>query len=322
MRPVFWNMFGFILPKRGKGGGGIKLSAQELNNQMYMEIFNRVSNVALSRFKWSGLPESCRPEVLEMTLFFYGRALFFEDPLLGYLHTPVNLPGPFNVYYESVKRIAYSFEYYAEYDLNNSVLIKANHNMFPDYQTVWNYTPKIANCMRAIDVHTETLKRPYMIVCPEKMVESARRILEKIGDNEIAVIGEQFGDNGEIKILPLATSSNLQDMWANVKNYLNQVYSSLGVKNSYTEKKERMITAEAEGEGNAIRHALESELAERQLACERINRMFGLNVSVEANETEQFMDELIEAEAARVTGLVNLDREEEEDDVLRDREET
>lgn len=301
------SFFGNVLPQFGVK----KVTAAQLNNQQYGEIFNRITNIALSRFKWHGLPDTCRPEILEQTLFFYGCALFMDDPELGFIHTPVNLTGPFNVYYESINRHAYSFNYNKEFNIDNSVLIKANHTMFPDYLTVWNYTPKIANCMRAIDVHTETLKRPFILVCPDKDVPSAKTLLERISDNEVCVMGERLGENGEIKILPLGTVSNLQDMWANVKNYLNQVFSSLGVKNSYTEKRERMITSEAEGEGNAIRHSLESELYERQLACERINRMFGLNVSVEANEIEEFMEELMEAEAARVSGIVNGQQGEE-----------
>lgn len=296
------NFYGHILPSFVGPKGA---TAKQLNNQQYSEIFNRIMNIALSRFKWSGLPDTCRPEILEETLFFYGCALFMFDEDLGYIHTPVNLPGPYNVYYESINRDAFSFEYNKTFSIDNSVLIKANHSMMPDYLIAWNYAPKIANCMRAIDVHTETLKRPFMITCPDKVLQSVKTMLNKIADNEVAAIGEKLGENGEIKVLPFGSVSNLQDMWANVKNYLNQVYSSLGVKNSYTEKRERMITSEAEGEGNAIRHSLESELNERELACERINRMFGLNVKVEANEIETFMDELMEAEAARVSGIVN-----------------
>lgn len=300
------SFFGNILPFFG---GPKKMTAKDLNNQQYAEIFNRISNIAIARFKWSGLPKTCRPEVLEETLYFYGSALFLEDPDLGFLHTPCSLPGPYNVYNESIIRYAKAFEYDKEYNITNSVVIKANHTMFPDYLTTWAYTPKIANCMRAIDVHTETLKRPFIITCPDKTVSSARKMIEQISDNQVCVMGEKLGENGEIKVIPLATVSNLQDMWANVKNYFNQVYSALGVKNSYTEKRERMITSEAEGEGNAIRHSLESELAERKLACERINSMFGLNVNVEANEIETFMEELMEAEAARVSGIIGGDTE-------------
>ena len=306
------NFFGFILPFMQ----GPKLKAQQLNNAQYSEVFNRITNVALSRFKWNGLPDTCRPEILEETLYFYGSALFFFDPDLGFIHTPAEYPGPYNVYYESIRREAHSFNYNKWYDDTNSVIIKANHSMFPDYLTTWNYTPKIANSMRAIDVHLETLKRPFMISAPEKMVKSISTAISKVGDNEVAVVGMGLGEDVKLNVLNLGTTSNLQDMWATTKNYFNQVYSALGVKNSYTEKRERMITSEAEGEGNAIRHVLESELDERKLACERINEMFGLNVSVEANEIETFMDELMRAEAARVSGMVGTEEQEDDTDVL------
>lgn len=313
------NLFGFTLPSFNCGNA--KISTKDLNNQQYYEIFNRITNIALSRFKWINLPNSCNPQVLEETLFFYGKALFMMDEDLGFIHTPVNLPGPFNVYYQSIERHAYSFAYNKVYNINNSVLIKANHTMLPDWITVWTYTPKIANCLRAIDVHTETLKRPFLITCPDKTTASVRQALNKIADNEIAIVGEKIGDDKIIDVKPLTSSSNLQDMWANVKNYLNQVYSSLGVKNSFTEKRERMITTEAEGEGNAIRHSLESELEERKMACKLINKMYGLDVKVEANETNEFLYERMKAEAARVTGILGIDNSQEEIDEEEEEEE-
>lgn len=303
------NFFGYNIPFMPMG---TKLTSKQLNNAQYGDIFNRITNIALSRFKWYGLPDTCRPEILEETLYFYGSALFFYDEDLGFIHTPADYPGPFNVYYESVRRQAHSFNYDKWYDIDNSVIIKANHSMFPDYLTTWNYTPKIANSLRAIDVHTETLKRPFIITGPEKCKTSISAAMNKIADNEVAIIGQKLGQDFEIKVLNLATTSYLPDMWANVKNYFNQVFSSLGVKNSYTEKRERMITSEVEGEGNAVRHMLESGLNERQLACERINKMFGLNLSVEANEIESFMDELIEMQAARITGTVPGENNESE----------
>lgn len=296
------DFFGWMLPQFMPAK--FAKSAQYLNNVQCMNVFNMITNIALSRFKWINLPDTCMPDVLEQTLFFYGRALFFEDDDLGFVHTPVMLPGPFNIYFESTVRQAYSFcNYRKTLSINDSVLIRANHTMAPDYLTVWNYAPKITNCMRAIDVHTETLKRPFMVTCQEKDKQNIRNAINKIADNDIAVVGQKFTDGSAINVMNLVKDSHLQDMWANVKNYFNQCYNSLGIKNNYTEKRERMITTEAEGEGNSIRHMLEAELDERKRACELINDMFGLNVDVEANELETFTDEMLEAQAARVSGM-------------------
>lgn len=273
------------------GPCGCNPSAAQMNNIVNMEIINRLVNIGLSRFRWSGLPETCNERALEITLFFYGNAVFFRDPDLGFIHTPVNLVGPYNVYFESIRREAYSYNYNRTLGLDDSVLIRANRNSSPDWYTVWTYASKITNALRAIDVHTETLKRPYAIKCDEKNKQSVIAALKKIQDNDIAIIGDKFASNSVLEVLNLATNSYLDQMWGNVKNYLQQVYTAFGINNTFTSKKERLVVSESQGETNVIRHTLESELYARQTACEQINKMFGLNVSVESNQVDVFAEE-------------------------------
>lgn len=272
-----------------------KASTKYLNSVQCMEIFNQLLNIALSRFEWSGLPVTCNPMVLEKTLLFYGKALFFyDDEIGGFFHTPCNLPGPFNIYYESIVREAYSFNYRETYTIEDSVLIKASQTMVPDYLSIWNYVPRIADGIRAIDVHMQTLKRPYVIICEEKQRNTVIRTINRITDNEIAVIGGKGMTGSDISVLNLNSSSNLSEMWSCVKQYYNAVFNSLGIKNAFTDKKERLVTTEANGQTNSTRHALESELYAREIAAEEINRMYGLNVSVRSREVEDFTDEMIE----------------------------
>ena len=305
------NFFGWELPlfvpkKQAR-------SAKYQNDIQTIDIFNRLTNIALSRFKWYNLPETCYADVLEETLFFYGTAVFFKDPDYGFIHTPVNLPGPFNIYYESTVREAYSFgNFHRKLSIDDSVLIRNNHTQTPDYLTVWNYAPRIANCLRAIDVHTETLKRPFMVRCQEKEVQSAKTAIHKIMENEPLVLGDKFGNADSFNVLSLGKECYLGEFWNNVRQYCDQCFNSLGIRNTYTTKREQMISAEAEGDANSVRHTLESALDERQHACELINRMFHLNVYVEANELGEFRDETIELMAARVTGTTDKQKEGEE----------
>ena len=289
-----YDIFGYTLPalKLPKG----KNNAKYLNSVQVREVFTRLANSALSRFKWTGLPETCDERILESTLFFYGCALFMFDEDLGYIHTPVNLPGPYNIYYESIRRNAWSFNYNKWFDIDNSVLIRANKTMSPDYLICWTFAPKIADAIRSCDVHGQTLKSPFGIVCSEQDKQSAQTALRKIEDNEIAVFGNKFGERAPYQVLNFVSSCWLPEMWSNVKNYLEQAYTSLGIEASFTTKKERQITSEVEGQNNPTRHIIEAELSERQIACEKINRMYGLNVSVELNEKTVFQEELMERE--------------------------
>ena len=271
---------------------GKRKNADYLNSVAFMETFNRITNIAISRFKWTGLPDSCNERALELTLYFYGKALFFNDENLGYIHTPVSLPGPFNVYYESVRRNAYSFNYEKWLDIDNSVLIRGNKTMTPDYFIAWSYSPKIADALRSIDVHTQTIKRPFAISATENERRSVEAALEKVCDNEIAVVGTKFTDkNNGLGVLNFNVNCYLSEMWANLKNYYQQAFSALGVDNSFTSKKERLVVNESEGEQNVIRHTLQSAYDERKKACEEINKMFGLNLNVEINQIDTFAEE-------------------------------
>lgn len=268
--------------------------AKYLNSLQGMEMFKRICDIMLSRFKWNNLPESCNERALEITLCFYGYALFFDDSELGYMHTACTLSGPFNVYYESINRRAFSFEYTKEYSINNSVLIRGNKSMIPDYLVLMNYVPKLANCLRSIDVHTETLKRPFFIECEEKERKSIARALSDVQDNEIAILGRKAVDRSlAINLLNPNVTCHLTEMWTNFLSYYQQCLNALGVDNAFSSKKERMVQAEATGNDIAIRHTLESELWCRQQACEQINKMFGLKISVEANQIETFTNEQI-----------------------------
>ncbi|AXF52064.1 MAG: upper collar protein [Podoviridae sp. ctbd591] len=278
--------------------------AQSLNDIMTIEIFNRITNIALSRFKWINLPETCNERALEMTLYFYGKALFFYDENFGLMHTPFTDSSEYNIYYEPTIRHAFSFNYSEDYSISNSVIIRENITQSPPYYSVLNFSPRIADSIRSIDVHTQTLKRPFIAYCNEKERTSMKRILESIKDNEFAIVGRKFTQENSIGVLSLVDKSYLLEMWANVDNYLHQAFSSIGIRNNYSDKKERIITSEAEGEDVVIRHVLESALSSRKRACEKINKMFSKYlkspIDVESNEIEAFTDEIILRERADV----------------------
>lgn len=283
------------------------------NDILLMQIINRASNVALNRFSWINLPESCDERALELTLMFYGCACFFKDDTLGFIHTPVNLTGPYNIYFESVNRECYSYgNYHSKRTIDDSVLIRNNITQTPDWPIICIYANKIVNALRSIDVHTETIKRPYVLKGDEKVTTSLKNTLKKIADNEIAIVGQKALDNVGVEVLNLNTPCYLAEMWANLKNYMSQLWSSLGIKNSYSEKKERMITSEASGESTVIRHTIESGLSERRRACKLINNMYNLNINVESNQVDVFsFENFIAQNSGGNSNVYNIDTESE-----------
>lgn len=298
----FWlNLPNVVIPH------GFEADSKAINQQQYMEILNRFINIALARFKWNNLPETCNERALEITLLFYGKCLFFRDKSekgLGLIHTPVNMTGGYNIYYEATRREAFAHGYNHSYGLDDSVLIRANRTMTPDSYIIFNYASKVANALRAIDVHTETIKRPFAVACEEKKKNTVINAIKNIRDNDIAVFATDFmvGQGDAIKVLNFGVTPMLSEMWANVKNYFNQAYNALGIANQFTEKRERMIVSESEGEANPTRHTMQSNLESRRRACEEINKMFGTSISVEANQLEEFTDERLAQYLLQYTG--------------------
>ena len=55
----------------------------------------------------------------------------------------------------------------------------------------------------------------------------------------------------------------------------------LGINNANQEKRERLVASEVDANDDQITQSVESMLKTRQEACEMMNELFGLNVSVE-----------------------------------------
>ena len=64
------------------------------------------------------------------------------------------------------------------------------------------------------------------------------------------------------------------------KEIWNEALTFLGINSLSTEKKERLITDEANQNNEVINLYLQSRLAPRQKACEEFNKVFGTNIDV------------------------------------------
>ena len=65
--------------------------------------------------------------------------------------------------------------------------------------------------------------------------------------------------------------------------YWNEALTYLGIPNVGDSKRERMITSEISSTMGGVNACRCSRLNERKEACERINKMFNLNIDVEFN---------------------------------------
>lgn len=297
----FNQLFNFPVPPSGGGNRRVmKQLARWENQEAYQDTFCQLVNMWLNLFKWEGLPETCNPRALEITLLCSGKALFFRDdaPLTGsypfvgdatahYWHTPVMLGEGINIYYEHINRRAYSYQYNKNFTIDNSVLLRNNPMMTPSLQYIILATRRLVTAIRQIEGLADKYKSPYIARIDETELKSWGEYEQQRQDNVSTVFVTKSFNPDAVTVIPTdAKPGTLKDLWDHYHNLENLVWTRMGINNANTDKKERLITPEVAANNGAIRASIDPLLVSRETAAEEINKMFGLNVSVKLKQEE------------------------------------
>lgn len=249
-------------------------------------------NIAVNIFEWKGLEEispSLTSEIIEETLFDKGSCLFFKDDNLGYMALPVAPVNQLNVYRKPTNFRAIGNNYTKEYNVDNSVLIKNNTLKKATFDIVDYYTSKLADIELTKDLHRNAHKMPLVFECTEDTVLTAKNIFKKINSNEPVIFKNRTRGEGEVGVNVLnANVAYINDkLEDDYHNYEARILTALGLDNYVEDKKERVQSAEVESQQEYIISSFRASLNERKKACEAINKMFGLNLSVDYVKGEQ-----------------------------------
>lgn len=257
------------------------------------ELFNRFSNIAITRIDWHGLPDSIDERFLNMSLYAFGTAAFFEDENLGFMALPCTVDGGFNVYYNPNRVRAFSFNYNKTLEKDDFVYIRNTPTKTPTSWPVWEYTRRMADILRTIDVLNKKLKQPHIFLCDEKKRETYRRLFEQVDDNQYFIIGSKdFGiDKSKLDILRTDVNPYFQDLWYSYKQMESILYTCLGIESNNTPKNERLIVDEVNANNMVTEYSVYTTLKCLETACEQINKKWGLDVSVSMKKVSEYRKE-------------------------------
>jgi hypothetical protein len=274
---------------------GKKNSKAEYENQTaYFMYYNRLRDYALSMFKWEGLPDSVNERFLEVKMFEMGKILFFDDPSMGFLALPFT-GGQLNVYNEYLTYVAFSTNYRQEYSIDNAVPIWGNFSRTSIEPIVREFATRLYRAERALDVNVAQQKFPYIVLTDDAQRLTMENTMQQWDGYTPYIFGNKKGfDKEAIQILntpvPFVADKLMQykhDIW-------NQAMTWLGIGNAKQDKKERLVSDEVSANDEQIESSREVMLKARQLACEKINKMFGLNISVDYRLRELQQEEATE----------------------------
>lgn len=261
------------------------------NQRTYLQYVNRLTELSISMFDWKNLPDTIDARFLELALFNDGMAVFFKDEVMGYLGLQVMIGGALDVYRIPITRTAFAQNgYQMKLDQSNSVIIFNNMLHTNSILDVQEMSKRLYEIQRTIDVNVTQQKTPKIVTCTENQRLVMKNLYAQYMGNEPFIFGDKNLDLSGIKTLD-TTSPYVADKLYELKTqYWNEALTYLGISNVNTVKKERMISDEVQRNLGGTIASRYSRLLMRQQACEQINKMFGLNISVDYREDIQLLD--------------------------------
>lgn len=268
-------------------GSEAKLSAAR-NNQAFIHYLNRLKELAVSMFEWKNVPDTVDIRYLELTLMQDGMAIFFNDEELGYLGLQVMIGGNLNVYRIPIIRRAYAVNGYSK-DLNpdDSVIIFNNMLHTNSIMDLEMFALKLYECDRTIDVNIKAQKTPVALLCDENQRLVMKNLYLQYDGNMPFIFGSKNLDIKQIQAINTGAPFVADKVMETKNQVWNEALTYLGISNTSYQKKERLISDEVIRNMGGTIASRYSRLSERQKACDMINRMFGLNMSVDYREDVQ-----------------------------------
>lgn len=253
-----------------------------MNNRTYLQYYNRLTELALSMFEWNNLPESVDQRFLEMCLFSDGMCVFFKDEVLGHLALQCMIGGNLDVYRIPMERTAYATNGYNKHlDKSDSVIIFNNYLHTNSMLDIEMFAKRLYNLDRAIDVNANAQKTPVLIQCDETERLMMKNLYKQYEGNEPFIFGSKELNAKGLTVLK-TDAPYVADKLYELKTQLwNEALTYLGISNTNVTKKERMISDEVIRSMGGVIASRYSRLESRRQACEQINKMFGLDISVE-----------------------------------------
>ena len=250
-----------------------------LNNETYLEYYDRLTELSLSMFEWTNLPPSIDPRFLELTLFSEGQAVFFKDDVLGFLALQVTTNGKLDIYRVPTKRRAYSTSgYQMNLDESNSVIIYNNLLHKPSERRVRMFSRRLYNLDRTIDVNANAQKTPVLIQCDEEQRLTLENVYAQYDGNKPVIFGNKGLDVSGVKTIQTGATFVCDKLYELKTEIWNEALTYLGISNINVVKKERMITDEVTRNQGGVIASRYSRLESRREACKKINAMFNLDI--------------------------------------------
>ena len=284
---------------------------KSFNNKVFIFWERALFQRAASVIDFKDLPDAwggATKDFFIYCLYKFGYVGVFNSDEYGLVFQPGNISG-FNIYYQPVKFIIANPHMQItqnEFTIGDDVeLIK----LTPDYMGIWDiisyYAEKLATLDNALNMSLINNKFAFMLAAKNKQASEAfKKMIDKVNAGEPAVIYDQkLVNDQQDKTEPwqLWSRDHMKENYlttmqlADFNTILHNFDKEIGIPTLPVEKKERMITDEAQSTVMDAISRSEIWLETLESSLELVNNKFGLNIKAERHfKTEEVAKDAVE----------------------------
>lgn len=270
------------------GRNGLKWNADkywqsgDYNGRAYNMLRSQILNMALTRFKWINLPETCDARFLELTLLTQGMATIakphsgdYADEWLslqvGSWQSSPDIYGNPN-YWTALGVNGYAFNVTP----NNGYFAFDNHLRTTVLDRIDIWVRELVDIIRTMQQNRAHQKVPMIIAGKQEKRLDMTNYVKQVAGGEIMIIADSDGlENIQARAItpPNAMPFIGDKLWANYLNIWNQIYGALGIGN-LPFKSERQIEDEVNSQQDPTDLVRLDGLTCRRHMCEKLRANF------------------------------------------------
>lgn len=267
-------------------------TAEADNRAAYEYYLSTLIEIAVSRYRWDGLPDGVNAQQMEYWAISDGYcALCYDESLKSdpYMRAPegfavmrcalASMPDNYNL---PLDIHAYSVTgYNGMFGPDNSVLMLNSPLRFPMLSNVEFFARRLADIDRTLDLQLAAQKTPKILQGKDEQQLTLSNIARKMRMNVPFIRLNGSFDIENIRVLDMEADFQGVSIQTVKHQIWNECMGYLGINNINEDKRERMISSEVRNNMGDVIIRRNVGLQMRRKFSEQANAMFGLNIDVD-----------------------------------------
>lgn len=284
----------------------IHLKAQSTSYKVFYDYRkNQLLEYMMQLFTWHGLPDSIPAHEPDLYLFMWGRCAFNTDRKKNELIAVIPETSGCTNYFDEFTNYTWATPIQGgrQYIDVNGVIVNNTQLHNSSFPLIHTTAAKLAHLDTTI-ICAAVNQRDTVAVTAinQKFANDAKQYQRQKYNGVPSFVVDKGFTTLEFRDLKSKSMINIREYCDTEQLILTEFWETIGV-NKTVEKRERLITAEADSNTDLLKLNIRNMYNSRVAGVQKVNEMFGTNISVECNVdivdkdiTETVPDEMKEGE--------------------------